>query len=228
MGARSELAVQFFHDVLCAWCYALSPRLERLKGDLAKEGVMVRIEHHAFALAPEAVDLERMFGSPDAAKREILRHWRAANANDDAHRIRADVMEQRPFPYPFSTPALLACQAAHILEGNEGHGRYFGRVQRAHLTECLDINDRTVLLNCAQELGFDRAAFDRAMHSEEARRRLEADLALARALGITGVPTLVLDRRWVVVGAQPYDRLWAAFEQVLQARDGEEPLNPDR
>lgn len=215
-----ELEVIFFHDVLCAWCYAVTPRLERLAGDLAQEGVAVRIEHRSFALAPEAADLERMFGSQQAAKREILNHWRAANANDDEHRIRADLMAERAFPYPYSTPGLLACQAAAILEGNEGHRRYFARVQRAHLTECLDINDREVLLACAEEAGFDRGAFTRAMESDEARRRLEVDLALARDWGITGVPSMVLDRRWLVVGAHPYDRLKAAFQQVLAERNG--------
>lgn len=193
----------------------LSPRLERLVQELQTQGVEVAVHHHTFALAPGPEDLVRMFGSLDAAKREILEHWRHAAQHDEAGRIRPDLMAQRPFPYPHSTPALLACAAASVLAGEVGHGRYFSRAQRAHLTECHNIADRTVLLALAEECGFDRGAFAAAMDGPEATRVLSADQELARRLGIHAVPTLVVDGRWRVTGAVPYDRLREAFLRFL-------------
>jgi predicted DsbA family dithiol-disulfide isomerase len=72
-----RLKVEFFHDVLCAWCYALSPRLRRL----VKERPWVEVVHRCFALAPTPEAIILMFGSKERGKREILGHWRAANAN---------------------------------------------------------------------------------------------------------------------------------------------------
>lgn len=214
MAEQEEISILFFHDVLCAWCYALTPRVHRLVEELKEEGTTIQLEHRSFALAPNPDSIAQMFGSPQAGKQEILHHWEAANRNDDAHRIRADIEATRDFPYPYSTPALLACQAAEILGGEEGHGRYFDRVQYAHLTECEDVTDEAVLLRCAAECGFDRDTFAQAMRSPEARQRLEADLAEASAYGIQAVPSLVINHQYLLQGAQPYDQLKRAFEQI--------------
>lgn len=42
------------------------------------------------------------------------------------------------------------------------------------------------------------------------------DEAEAARLGITGVPTYVLDQRYFVVGAQPYDVLKRAIEKAVK------------
>ena len=206
----------------------MSPRLERLIHDLKQDGVAtIEVENRSFALAPDPAQLSRMFGDPERAKKEILGHWRAANENDDEHRIQADLMAGRPFPYPHSTPALLACQAAAILGGEgdpesspvraeEAHGRYFARVQRAHLTECRDVADEDVLVDVAVELGWESERFREVLHSEEARERLESDLRLAQEWGVGGVPALVVERRWLISGAQPYALLRRSFEQIVR------------
>lgn len=212
----ATLRIDFFHDVLCAWCYVLSPRLERLVRELQDRGMKVDLHHHTFALAPEPDDLVRMFGSREEAKREILGHWQQAAAHDDeAGRIRPDLMAQRPFPYPHSTPGLLACAAAQVLDGSEGHGRYFQHVQRAHLTECRDIANRDTLLDIAQECGFERGLFAETMDGPQARDIPAADRQLAALWGVHAVPTLILQNRWRISGALPYERLRAAVEQVL-------------
>jgi len=46
-----------------------------------------------------------------------LGHWRAANENDDEHRIHAELMAKKDFDYPYSTPGLLACKAAELQGG---------------------------------------------------------------------------------------------------------------
>ncbi|CUT02489.1 DsbA family oxidoreductase [Candidatus Chrysopegis kryptomonas] len=41
-----KIQIEFFHDVLCAWCFAISPRIHKL----AEENPDVEIIHRAFAL----------------------------------------------------------------------------------------------------------------------------------------------------------------------------------
>ncbi|PTQ53693.1 MAG: DSBA oxidoreductase [Hydrogenibacillus schlegelii] len=209
--ARPEIELEFFHDVLCAWCYALSPRVRRL----AAEYPEIRIVHRAFALAPTPESLETMFGSKEQAKREILSHWRAANQNDDDHRIDAALMATRPFDYPYSMPGLLACKAAERQGGQEAHWALYDRIQRAHLTECLNIADFAVLRRCAEDVGLDVARWEGDVRSPETREAVERDLARARLYGIRGVPTLVAERKYALSGAQPYERLKSWIERLL-------------
>ncbi|MDR7416414.1 MAG: DsbA family protein [Armatimonadota bacterium] len=71
------------------------------------------------------------------------------------HRINADLMATRPFDYPYSMPGLKACKAAEFQGGHAAHWDMFDRVQRAHLTECLNIADFEVLRQCAADVGLD-------------------------------------------------------------------------
>jgi predicted DsbA family dithiol-disulfide isomerase len=218
----NAVEVEFFHDVLCAWCYALSPRVRRL----SREHSELRVVHRCFALAPTPEAIVAIFGSKEAGKREILSHWRAANQNDDEHRIRADLMATRPFDYPYSMPGLLACKAAEAQGGQEAHWDMFDRVQRAHLSECLNIADFEVLRHCAREIGLDVQRWERDFASAEVREAVQQDLARARLYGVTGVPTLVAQGRFRLVGAQRYEKLEAWFRLVAKGAPPAEEKTP--
>jgi putative protein-disulfide isomerase len=179
----------------------------------------IAVEHRCFALGPTPAAIVAVFGSHEAAKEEILEHWRAANANDDEHRINADLMASRPFDYPYSMPGLLACKAAEMQGGHVAHGAMVDRLQRAHLTECRNIAAFEVLRRCAEEVGLDVARWERDYPSPEVHELVERDLTRARIYGVTGVPTLVAEGRFALVGAQPADRL-EAWVASVQARLG--------
>jgi len=184
---------------------------------LVEQHPEVQVTHRAFALAPTPEAIVHIFGSKEAAKREILSHWRAANAADDEQRIDADLMAARPFAYPHSMPGLLACRAAELQGGREAHWSMLDRVQRAHLTECLNIADPAVLARCARDIGLDVPRWQRDYGSDEARQAVERDLARARLYGVTAVPTLVAEARYALVGARRYETLERWLEEV-QAR----------
>jgi len=98
---QNKITIEFFHDVLCAWCYAISPRIEKLTEEYHGR---IEVIHRSFALALKPDGIENIFGSKEERKNQILEHWRAANINDDEHRINAELMAQRSFNYPYSTP----------------------------------------------------------------------------------------------------------------------------
>ncbi|GIW52284.1 MAG: DSBA oxidoreductase [Gemmatimonadales bacterium] len=181
----------------------MSPRLRQL----VERHPEIELEHRCFALAPPPEAIAAVFGSKERGKREILEHWRAANANDDEHRINADLMAVRPFDYPYSMPGLLACKAAEAQGGQAAHWDMFDRIQRAHLTECLNIAAFEVLRRCAVDAGLDADRWEKDYYSASTREAVERDLARAEIYGITGVPTLVAEGRFILVGAQRYERL---------------------
>jgi len=210
-----KITVEFFHDVLCAWCYCLSPRMRKIVAKFPE----VRVVHRCFALAPEPESIARIFGSKERGKREIMQHWRAANLNDDEHRINADLMESRDFDYPYSMPGLKACKAAELQRGQQGHWDMFDRIQKAHLTECRNIADMGVLLECAADIGLDLNRFAEDFNSEKVGYMVEEDLKEARKLGVYAVPTLVINRKYLIQGAVHMDMLELIFEQLVEAGD---------
>jgi predicted DsbA family dithiol-disulfide isomerase len=160
--------VDFFHDVVCGWCFVLAPRLQQVSAEL---GIQVR--HRSFA------------------KAIILRHWTDCAAHEDSARIDIEGMRAQDFEYPSGWLGALACQAAGMLGGNEAHGVMFDAVQWAHLHQHRNIGDAEVLLDIAEALGHPRGAFADHMRSDAVRQRVQADRADAAALGIRSIPTVI-------------------------------------
>ena len=115
-----KIKIDFFHDVICSWCYILSSRMHKL----AEEFPELEIIHHSFALSKDSQDTIRMFGSMENARKEIMKHWRASNINGDDSRINADLMESRDFQYPSSMNGLRGCKSAELQGGQAAHRRH--------------------------------------------------------------------------------------------------------
>ena len=74
---------------------------------------------------------------------------------------------------------------------------------------------RDDLVRYAVELGLDRAGFVRCLDDRRFTAAVEADLAQARALGINGTPTFVINGR-TLVGAHPIETFRSAIDEALK------------
>ncbi|MDH0645646.1 DsbA family protein [Pseudomonas sp. GD03858] len=202
------LKIEFFHDVVCGWCFVLAPRLRQLQEELDLD-----IQHRTFILQTSRDAMIERFGSMPQAKQTILDHWRACAQAEDVKRIDIEGMRRQHFEYPSGLLAGLACQAATVLAGNEGHGRMFDRLQEAHLVQSRNIGDHDTVLSIAAEAGFDPRAFALAFH-DQAPQLLDQALTRGERLGITSVPSLVIEDRYLLPGALDLDALRSAIAQV--------------
>ncbi|MFV0412276.1 MAG: DsbA family protein [Oscillospiraceae bacterium] len=215
---NAPLTIEFFHDVICSFCYPMSYRMRLLQ----KEMPGLAIVHRSFALAMEPEDLALMFGSRPAAKQEILRHWAAANQNDDLHRFNIEGMQRQSFPFPTSKKPLLACKAAGLAGGEEAYWAVFDALQKALFTENLNIEDTETIAQKVRQAPVSFARWQALFAAPETMLSVKEDLALAQSYGITSVPTLVVNGKYRVSGAQPLPALQNAL-QTIQAENAAEP-----
>ena len=185
-AAQAAPVIDFFHDVVCGWCYVMSPRLRQVARELG-----LRVRQRSFVLQASRAEMVARFGSMEQAKQTILGHWAACARHDDTQRIDIEGMRRETFEYPSGLAGALACQAAQILEGDEAHWNLFDAIQHAHMSAHRNIGDAEVLLDIATHTGFERNAFARCMESAEALNMVHQDLALARRLGLRSIPTLI-------------------------------------
>ncbi len=82
------------------------------------------------------------------------------------------------------------------------HAAYF----RATFVDGLNTGDREVAIAVVVGLGLDAGEARAVLDEGRSKARVDADWALARQVGVTGVPTYVAEGRGVV-GAQPYETL---------------------
>jgi predicted DsbA family dithiol-disulfide isomerase len=86
----------------------------------------------------------------------------------------------------------------------------------AYWSEGCDIGDVEVLRSLAAEVDLPAEAVEEVLAGELYRDRVEASTREAVALGADAVPAFLLDRRLLVLGAQPEELFERAFAQLAE------------
>jgi predicted DsbA family dithiol-disulfide isomerase len=214
------MRIDFISDVACPWCAIGLASLEQALAALGPEAEAIELHFQPFELNPQmppegadaAAYLKAKYGLGDAqlaANRENLRARGAALGlafgerahvwnTFDAHRLLHWAGLQGPAPQRAMKRALL--QAYH------GEGR--------------NPAAREVLLEAAGAAGLDATEAaavidDRDCFAPEVREA-ESDW---QAAGIRSVPSVVLDRRFLIQGGQPPEVFEDALRRRLAAAD---------
>jgi predicted DsbA family dithiol-disulfide isomerase len=98
-------------------------------------------------------------------------------------------------------------------KGNEFHKIIFHKVYAGGL----DPSQWDVLRSAAEEAGLDADEMQREVESEKYTANVADQVRWAYQIGVTGVPTYVINNRYAVVGAQPYEVFKDAFEEIMKA-----------
>jgi predicted DsbA family dithiol-disulfide isomerase len=99
------------------------------------------------------------------------------------------------------------------------HGRQDAAKERLlsdHFEHGKDIGSREYLTELGLSLGLDAGAVEELFTTEKYSDDVRFDFEEARALGITGVPFFVIDRKYGLSGAQPAETFTAALTQAWQ------------
>jgi len=92
---------------------------------------------------------------------------------------------------------------------------------RSYFGEGRDVFTLDALVGIAAEIGLDAEEARRVLTDRRHAQRVADDAADAQALGATGVPFIVIDRRYGIAGAQPLEVFSRTLEVAWQARRGE-------
>ena len=94
--------------------------------------------------------------------------------------------------------------------GSAGEGvqdRVVEALFKAFFEEGRDIGSHDVLIEIADAAGMDEAVVRDLLASDRDVEAVRAEIAQAQAMGVTGVPCFIIDRRHAVMGAEPAERL---------------------
>lgn len=211
------LKIDLVSDVVCPWCAIGDARLQqaiqRLDGELAFE-----VEWHPFLLNPDVPaegrnileHLSAKYGrSPeqmaesqhqiiDAANELGLNFGKALERRSwstlDTHRVLAYAKEN-------------GCDEAFNRALFEA---YFGRAE--------DPTDADVLADTAASLGLDAARVREILAGDDYADQVEREIAHWRGLGVSSVPSFIVDEKYLLAGAQPPDTLADALREIAGER----------
>ena len=121
-------------------------------------------------------------------------------------------------PNPDVVPNSLRAQQLTELGRELGrHAAVHDRLMDAYWSEAQDIGDPDVLRRLARELELPEAGVEEVLAGDRYRDRIEGSTRQAASIGANAVPAFLLDRRLLVLGAQPTEVFEQAFTQLEQA-----------
>lgn len=206
------LKIEFFHDVICSFCFPMSARIRKITAQFPE----IEIEHKSFALAWEDADFVNMFGSRQNAKEEVMHHWEAANQNDDEHRFNIDGMKAQDFAFPTSKNGLLAAKAAGLIGDQSTYWEVFDKLQAGLFMRSMNIEDIAVIESLVKETSVDFEKWQAAFKSPETLAAVQKDFELANAYQLQSVPTLIINQKYLINGALPTDMLIQHLKEIAQ------------
>lgn len=206
-------------DTVCPWCYIGKKRLDQALALHGGEGITLR--WRPFRLDASIPDggvnrkayMEKKFGSdPDRAKGVV----KAIREYSDALGITFNFDRIEISPNTLDSHRLIrwagtaGCQSEMV-----------DILFRRYFTDAEDIGRRDVLIDAAAEAGMDTDIVNDLLEQGADRELIQREDAMARQMGIQGVPSFVINSKWVMVGAQETQALVRMFEKLL-AKEAED------
>ncbi|MBM7806352.1 putative DsbA family dithiol-disulfide isomerase [Geodermatophilus bullaregiensis] len=211
------MRIEVWSDVVCPWCYIGKRRLETALERFAHRDE-VEVLWRSFQLDPSIPEgethptlpaLAGKYGRPVEEVRAMMRHVEETAAGEGLSYHLADGV---------SGNTLLAHELVHLAAGRGLQGAMEERLFHAHFEEGRPVFDVGSLVPLAVEVGLDEAEVRAALADRRHRSAVLADVATAQALGATGVPFFVVDRRYGASGAQPAELLLQLLERAWADR----------
>jgi predicted DsbA family dithiol-disulfide isomerase len=211
------MKVEIWSDVVCPWCYVGKRRFEQALARFT-HGDEVEVEWKSFELDPGSRSAAPGDGGPDYADRLAKKYstTRAGAQQMLDSMTLAAAAEGLDFRFDLAVSAntFEAHQVIHLAAARGLQDQVKERLLRGYFTEGEAVGDRAVLVRLAAEAGLDAAEVEKALEEQEYATAVRADEAEAGALGISGVPFFVIDRKYGVSGAQPADQLLQVLERA--------------
>ena len=117
-----------------------------------------------------------------------------------------------------STERIYNTRIAHeATEYAREHGKeleFHKVVFRQVYADGLDISKWDVLRAAAEEVGLDPADMQTVVDGGKYTAQVAEQVRWAQQIGVSGVPTYVINDRYAIVGAQPYEAFKNALDQI--------------
>lgn len=195
----TKLKITVVSDFICPWCYVGLEVIDRVwqKYDFELDWAPYFLDP---TIPPEG-RVRAPTTTPDTPKSDLEK--RAESEGIELRRGRT-----------FTPHTHLALQAS---EYAREHGdprtvlEYHRALFKAHFTDHENLMEPDVLVRAATEVGLDGDDLRAALSEGQYKQAVDEGIDHSYAIGVSGIPTFILNDQYAVVGAQTYE----VFERVM-------------
>ena len=204
-------------DTVCPWCYIGKKRLDQALAMHGGDGITL-------AWRPFQLDASIPEGGVDR-KAYMEKKFGAERAKTVGNTIR-ELGEAAGITFRFDrierSPNTLDSHRLVRWAGTAGcQNEMVDILFRRYFEDGEDVGSHDILLDAANEAGMDVDIVRDLLLKDADKELIRREDAMARQMGIQGVPSFVINSQWVMVGAQEPETLVRMFDKLL-AREAEE------
>ncbi|GGY75036.1 DsbA family oxidoreductase [Marinobacter zhanjiangensis] len=209
----TKLQIDIVSDIACPWCAIGYARLQQAMEQLTDD-ISFQIQWHAFELNPDASGdgepilqaLARKYGrSPgemEAAQADMMRIATELGLNFSR-------MQERYTRNTFDGHRLVKWAGEHNRQTEMKMALF-----DAYFGHAANIADHDVLQDRAESIGLDGNQARELLESDRYADEVRQEEAYWQQAGVTGVPAFILNRRYMISGAQEPETLVEALRKV--------------
>ena len=208
---KPKLHLDVIVDVVCPWCFLGKRRLDAAIDEL--DDIDIEVRYRPFQLDPTT--------PPEGVDREeyVIGKFGSADALDEAHARLFDLGADVGITYAFDliekNPNTLDAHRLVRWAAAEGLGDpMLERLFSLFFEEGGDLTDAETLVAAAEEVGLDGDEVTMKLEDGADLDAVKADIAHAGRMGITGVPTVIVENKFAISGAQTSEVLVDALRRI--------------
>ncbi len=212
------LKIDIVSDVVCPWCIIGYKQLQKAL-EMVGDEVEPQITWHPFELNP------KMLPEGEAISEHVARKYGASAEQSAANRQRLkDTGERLGFEFQYG-PGMRIYNTfkAHQLltwagdtQGGEAQTRLKLALFTAYFQDNRDVSDEEVLLDIVGQVGLDPDAGRAILNDPDNEAEVRAHLDHWIEQGISGVPAIIFDGKYLVPGAQEAETFVNVIRKVRE------------
>jgi predicted DsbA family dithiol-disulfide isomerase len=206
----AKVSVEVVSDVICPWCFLGKRRLDKALASIPD--VEVEVVFRPFFLDP-TIPAE----GKDRHEYMLAKFGEERLKTIHDPLIKAGHEDDVPFKFDKITRTPNTLNAHRLINWARADGKQSEMAEAlflAYWRDARDIGDIEVLIDIAKTCGLDGDKVERDLLSDRDAKLIATEVLSAQRMGVTGVPTYIINQRYGVVGAQPAEVLASAIQQV--------------
>jgi len=207
----APVVIEMWSDLGCPWCYVGKHRLQAAI-DRRPDAERFELRLRSFELNPDAPR------TPETIESAFRRsHGGDASVVLDAERRIQSLARREGLPFSLDRLNANTFDVHRVLHHAQGLGlgtEFFSALQDQFFAGSINPFDADALVRIAESVGLDGERVRAVLASDEYADAAYADRREGLALGLTGVPFVVVDRKVAAPGAQSVEVYGQLLDQV--------------
>jgi predicted DsbA family dithiol-disulfide isomerase len=209
----TPLKIEIVSDVMCPWCVVGYKNLETALAEL-QTSIQADISWHAFELNPD------MPIEGQNLAEHLMQKYGQTKAQSIENRERlTDVGKQAGFDFNFDENSIMinSFDCHRLLSWAKDHDKQTElklALFKAHFSDKIYLNEQDALLKVVTSVGLSSEDAIALLKSNAYAEKVKTEQDKMRQLGISSVPTFIINEKYAINGGQAVETFKQALEQI--------------